>query len=114
MELKGITRVETLKEYPRAAPGGKPRRELEPQRVDPWHHFRIRSGMAGPLKIEIPGAWRHAMALGNERRAIFRGDCDYARLVEILEEMAGRFRVLSMEDAIVIGRIVGRGPGCAE
>ncbi len=49
--------------------------------------------MARPLRVEIPGAWYHVTARGNERRPIFRGDRDYARLVEILEEMIGRYRV---------------------
>jgi len=47
--------------------------------------------MARPLRIEIPGAWYHVTARGNERRPIFRGDRDFARLVEILEETVGRF-----------------------
>ena len=49
--------------------------------------------MARPLRIEIPGAWYYVTARGNERRLIFRGDRDFARFVEILEEMAGRYRV---------------------
>jgi REP element-mobilizing transposase RayT len=49
--------------------------------------------MARPLRIEIPGAWYHVTARGNERRAIFREERDFARLVEILEEMVARFGV---------------------
>jgi len=49
--------------------------------------------MARPLRIDIPGAWYHVTARGNERRPIFRGDRDFARLVEILEEMVGRYRL---------------------
>ena len=44
-------------------------------------------GMARPLRINVPGAWHHVTARGNERRRIFRADRDYARLMEILEEM---------------------------
>ena len=49
--------------------------------------------MARPLRIDIPGAWYHVTARGNERRPIFRGDRDFARFVAILEETVGRFRL---------------------
>jgi REP element-mobilizing transposase RayT len=49
--------------------------------------------MARPLRIEIPGAWYHVTARGNERRPIFRGDRDLARFIELLEEMVERYRV---------------------
>ena len=49
--------------------------------------------MARPPRIEIPGAWHHVTTRGNERRPIFRGDCDLGRFVEILEETVGRFRL---------------------
>jgi REP element-mobilizing transposase RayT len=49
--------------------------------------------MARPLRVEIPGAWYHVTARGNERRAIFRNERDFARMLEILEEMTGRFRL---------------------
>jgi REP element-mobilizing transposase RayT len=44
------------------------------------------------LRIDIPGAWHHVTARGNERRSIFRGDRDFARFLEIIEEMVVRFR----------------------
>lgn len=47
--------------------------------------------MARPLRIEYPGACYHVTARGNERRAIFRSDCDRVRLIELLGECAGRF-----------------------
>ena len=41
--------------------------------------------MARPLRIDLPGAWHHVTARGNERRAIFRGEHDFARRMEILD-----------------------------
>jgi REP element-mobilizing transposase RayT len=49
--------------------------------------------MARPLRIEIPGAWYHVTARGNERRAIFRTDGDFAQFVGILEQMVQRYGV---------------------
>ena len=36
--------------------------------------------MARLPRIQIPGAWYHVTARGNERRAIFRHDADYHRM----------------------------------
>jgi len=47
--------------------------------------------MARSPRIHIPGAWYHVTARGNERRAIFRGDGDYARMVLIIEDTIARF-----------------------
>ncbi len=47
--------------------------------------------MARALRIHIPGAWYHVTARGNERRAIFRREADYARMISILGEAATRF-----------------------
>jgi REP element-mobilizing transposase RayT len=49
--------------------------------------------MARPLRINVTGAWAHVTARGNERERIFRGDRDDARLMKIIEEMAGIFLV---------------------
>jgi len=49
--------------------------------------------MARALRIHISGAWHHVTARGNERRAIFRGEADLARMLAVLGEMAERFRV---------------------
>src|SRR5580698_82345 len=47
--------------------------------------------MARAARIHVPGAWYHVTARGNERRAIFRAEADYAHLVLIIEEAVGRF-----------------------
>ena len=47
--------------------------------------------MARAPRIHIPGAWYHVTALGNERRAIFRREGDYARMISILEATITRF-----------------------
>ena len=47
--------------------------------------------MARAPTIHIPGAWYHVTARGNERRAIFRGEGDYARMVLTLEQTIARF-----------------------
>jgi len=49
--------------------------------------------MARPLRIEVAGACYHVTARGNERRAIFRDDRDRQRFLELLEQVAERFRV---------------------
>jgi putative transposase len=50
-------------------------------------------GMARPLRVEFAGAVYHAMARGNERKAIFRDDRDRRRFLETLAEMVERFGV---------------------
>ena len=47
--------------------------------------------MARAARIHVPGAWYHVTARGNERRAIFRTEADYAHLILIIEEAVGRF-----------------------
>ena len=47
--------------------------------------------MPRSLRIERPGAWRHATARGNERRAIYRDDRDRLRFCEVLGEAAEMF-----------------------
>ena len=47
--------------------------------------------MARAPRIQIPGAWYHVTARGNERRAIFRAEGDYAHMILILEEVIARF-----------------------
>lgn len=49
--------------------------------------------MARAPRIHIPGAWYHVTSRGNERRAIFRAEGDYAHMVRILEETVDRFRL---------------------
>jgi putative transposase len=47
--------------------------------------------MARAPRIHIPGAWYHVTARGNERRAIFRAQGDYAQMILILEAAIARF-----------------------
>lgn len=49
--------------------------------------------MARPLRIEKPGGWYHVTARGNERKAIYRDQRDRRHFLELLAEMAARFRV---------------------
>ena len=42
--------------------------------------------MAGPLRVERAGAWRHVTARGNERRAIDRDEVDRAHFCQLLGE----------------------------
>jgi REP element-mobilizing transposase RayT len=49
--------------------------------------------MARPLRIEKAGGWYHVTARGNERKAIFRDDCDRRHFLELIAEMVLRFRV---------------------
>lgn len=49
--------------------------------------------MARPLRIEKPGGWYHVSARGNERKAIYRDDRDRRHFLELIAEMAPRFRV---------------------
>jgi len=69
---------------------------VKSQQTTKWLTGSVGSGMDEGWQdrcgYEIPGAWYHVTARGNERRAIFRGDRDYVRWVEILEEAVGRFR----------------------
>jgi REP element-mobilizing transposase RayT len=47
--------------------------------------------MARAPRIHIPGAWYHVTARGNERRAIFRAEGDYAQMLVFLETAILRF-----------------------
>ena len=47
--------------------------------------------MARAPRIHIPGAWYHVTARGNEWRAIFRAQGDYAQMISILEQTIARF-----------------------
>jgi REP element-mobilizing transposase RayT len=47
--------------------------------------------MARAPRIHIPGAWYHVTARGNERRAIFREERDYAQMILTIEETIARF-----------------------
>jgi hypothetical protein len=47
--------------------------------------------MARPLLCECPGDWYHVTARGNERKDIFRRDCDRAHFLRVLAELEGRF-----------------------
>ena len=49
--------------------------------------------MARALRLEYPGAIYHAMARGNERKAVFRDDVDRLRFVEKLEESSEIFHI---------------------
>ena len=52
--------------------------------------------MARAPRIHIPGAWYHVTARGNERRAIFRAQGDYAQMIGILEQTIARFGLRAM------------------
>ena len=47
--------------------------------------------MARPIRVEFPGAVYHVTARGNERRAIFRAEGDYAQMLVIIEAVILRF-----------------------
>lgn len=47
--------------------------------------------MGSPLRCECPGGWYHVTARGNERKDIFRRDCDRAHFLQVLAELEGRF-----------------------
>jgi len=47
--------------------------------------------MARAPRIHIPGAWYHVTARGNERRAIFRAEGDYAQMILTIEQTIARF-----------------------
>jgi len=49
--------------------------------------------MSRPLRLLVKGGWYHVTARGNERRAIFRGDGDCARFLEMLGELPERYGV---------------------
>lgn len=49
--------------------------------------------MARPLRIDRRGGWYHITARGIERREIFVDDRSRVHFLELLEEMASRFRV---------------------
>jgi len=49
--------------------------------------------MARALRLEYPGAIYHAMARGNERKAVFRDDVDRLRFGEKLEESSEIFHI---------------------
>jgi len=49
--------------------------------------------MARPLRIDVADGWYHVTARGLDRKAIFRDDGDRAHFMELLEEMASRYRV---------------------
>jgi len=46
--------------------------------------------MARPLRLEIPGAFYHVLARGNERKDIFLDAQDYRRFLRTLGDAAGR------------------------
>ena len=48
--------------------------------------------MSRPLRIEFSGALYHVTARGNERRAIYRGDKDNTRFLDILSYCCARFQ----------------------
>jgi putative transposase len=48
--------------------------------------------MARPPRIELAGGVFHVVARGNERARVFRDDWDRERFLEILEEVAARYR----------------------
>src|SRR3989304_607490 len=50
--------------------------------------------MARPLRISFPHAVYHVTARGNERKAIFRGDGDRKRFLQILAEMVEQYKVI--------------------
>ena len=47
--------------------------------------------MARPLRIEYPGAYYHVTSRGNERKAIFRGDADREKFLELLGRAVEEF-----------------------
>ncbi|MCH8056115.1 MAG: transposase, partial [Deltaproteobacteria bacterium] len=47
--------------------------------------------MARPLRIEYPGATYHVTSRGNERKAIFRGDLDRRKFLELLSSSVEQF-----------------------
>lgn len=49
--------------------------------------------MARPLRIERPGGRYHVTCRGNERKAIYRDDCDRAHFLELLGEQTERFGI---------------------
>ncbi len=62
----------------------------------------------------IPGAWRHVTARGDERRAIFRGEGEFARFAGILEGMIGWFG-LRLRGYVLMGKqfhLIFCGEGC--
>jgi putative transposase len=50
--------------------------------------------MARPLRIDLEDGWYHVVNRGIERRRIFQGVADFARFIEVLEELPTRFAVL--------------------
>jgi putative transposase len=49
--------------------------------------------MARPLRLDYPDTYYHVLSRGNERRDIFRGQADYLKFLDLLEEMSDRFKV---------------------
>jgi putative transposase len=49
--------------------------------------------MSRPLRIEKAGAWYHVTARGNERKNIFRDNKDRWHFLDLLGQMAERFRM---------------------
>jgi REP-associated tyrosine transposase len=49
--------------------------------------------MARPLRIEYPGAYYHVTSRGNERKAIFRGDADREKFLELLGRAVEEFHL---------------------
>lgn len=49
--------------------------------------------MGQPLRIQMSGGWYQVTMRGTERRAIFSDERGYRHFLELLEEMAERFRV---------------------
>ncbi len=49
--------------------------------------------MVRPLRIQVPGGWYHATARGTERKAIFGEERCCLRFLDLLEDMAERYRV---------------------
>jgi REP element-mobilizing transposase RayT len=49
--------------------------------------------MARSLRVEFEGALYHVCARGNAREAVFRGERDAARFVQLLQESPDRFEV---------------------
>lgn len=49
--------------------------------------------MSRPLRLLVKDGWYHVTARGNERRAIFRGDGDCARFLEMIGELPERYGV---------------------
>jgi REP element-mobilizing transposase RayT len=52
--------------------------------------------MARPLRIEYEGAFYHVTARGNERKDIFKNDCDREKFLKYVQSAVERYEGESM------------------